>query len=975
MSSISLSSTLLCRLCLKSCVVYNHLYKDNQEKSNVYSIASKYFGPQIIDSSHGQPVICTECWLQIKEFHQFKQTVVGAHFRISNLCPKTGMVKSGVPQKVFVIAHKNVPPGDDTKYYDIYVVDDDNYTPRNVVENIGPHSSPNEINVSQQTKEGLRSDEFVIQTMDLDINSQAYQLGKANEHMDIDYEKKHAEQRRDEQEYVPERNIIDPLSLCQIEVGTEGIKGNVKYTSYLSSVDGKFYTVAEEDSNQNNGEEIYHAEDKTLEIQKARRRVIDLENEIALLFPELPCLHCETKCVSFKLLQDHYSLYHPNERCFVICCNYNFFRRSDLADHVAVHLNKVNHKSDKTGRKNFKSEAIKHNRCPRTNPHKQEYISKLDLLLEQMKINLQCGLCNTPCPSFKHMKYHFRVKHEDDITHIVCCGQKIYDYDHIAEHMLRHQEVKGPFVCEVCHMSFEEKSFLNDHMVMHVSSIYNSQREQEELETVSSNKAPQEKVTTNKRRCGAMLDYDIAQWMPDIQCLHCEVTCKSFALLQEHYRENHPEHRCVAACCKYKFSRKSELAEHIRYHLNPKEFTCEKCGKSLRDRKSLEKYHVCPKHIRTLNRSSAKNTLKIDALLKQLKISLECGLCNRLSPNYKLLLAHYRLKHSNEEFQGVCCGIQFLNENSIEEHILNHQELKGNYVCNTCQMSFVRETHLNAHMDAHKNTPIGGDEEENCEQTLPEIGALSADYDLSADDEPSENELEKRPTRRSVKELDNAIAKWMPILQCEYCGKTFKTYTLLLMHHKLHHSARRCYVECCQVQFMYRNKLAEHVLQAHINPKAYICKICNIQLSCTFGLKDHMQRCHFENSKYHLKRLEALLGRMQVSLECGECRRPCSTYKLLQSHFRDQHTDKTCHIVCCEKMFNQPKVIREHMLLHRKLTNNFKCPICPMSFKWEMDLNYHVDVHSRPAIDNAKHTGEESTIISNASTSSIKEAS
>lgn len=76
--------------------------------------------------------------------------------------------------------------------------------------------------------------------------------------------------------------------------------------------------------------------------------------------------------------------------------------------------------------------------------------------------------------------------------------------------------------------------------------------------------------------------------------------------------------------------------------------------------------------------------------------TLECVVCHKGFPRYKLLLAHFHEQHSNEKFVLTCCNLRFDTRARFEEHIRVHLNPEA-FKCKRCSETFKWKISLTRH--------------------------------------------------------------------------------------------------------------------------------------------------------------------------------------------------------------------------------------------------------------------------------------
>ncbi|XP_075158571.1 uncharacterized protein LOC142231810 [Haematobia irritans] len=591
---------------------------------------------------------------------------------------------------------------------------------------------------------------------------------------------------------------------------------------------------------------------KTMGRSRIKRGPALLDYEISQYMPNLQCIYCDDTYRNFKELQNHCNENHPEDPCLVACCDKKFKGRSDLAEHVRFHLNPQEFiKRNYSKTKQTKVLPMKFHESTEHAGGLEKLLSdkiaaELDIILSTINMSLKCGVCLRPSSTYKQLLAHFELWHSDQDTHVSCCGRKFFDPVNIEKHFLMHKQSDGSYICQICYMPFKEEVYLICHMSEHKSTPIQNDNPKDETVTLNLQASTDKELVIGeelevsksetkklKRSRSADIDNIIAKWKPLLPCSFCEQTCPNFVLLKEHYEKCHPGKRCIVQCCNFNFSRRWELGEHLQFHTNPKsENTCKICGKWLRNRFSIDN-HMRSVHIGKHNRLPKKDTLKVDVLLTEMKVDLECGVCARPCSSYTRLLSHFRLRHMEQICHIKCCGQMFYHHNDIEQHISKHKNMKADFVCEICKMSFELEEYVKSHIGMHNAEAIGED-------------------DMSED--------ECLTKRKHALTLDEKIAQWRPTLKCEICSEKCHTFTELRRHFGTTHPDVQCYVKCCNHQFRTRFTLMKHatehqkVSSFHKNNDDLQCKICHKVYGKRCSLRIHMSNVHKKYYSYRTKR-------------------------------------------------------------------------------------------------------------------------
>lgn len=95
----------------------------------------------------------------------------------------------------------------------------------------------------------------------------------------------------------------------------------------------------------------------------------------------------------------------------------------------------------------------------------------------------------------------------------------------------------------------------------------------------------------------------------------------------------------------------------------------------------------------------------------------------------------------------------------------------------------------------------------------------------------------------------------------------------------------------------------------------------------------------------------------EYKLECHICNAPLSDFRLLKSHYQNEHETKG-YAMCCGKKFPKKTLLIDHLRVHKD-PNHFKCSLCIKTFETRRGLELHADAHKpRERIYNCDECGK-----------------
>ncbi|KAM5538163.1 hypothetical protein V8D89_008050 [Ganoderma adspersum] len=214
-------------------------------------------------------------------------------------------------------------------------------------------------------------------------------------------------------------------------------------------------------------------------------------------------------------------------------------------------------------------------------------------------------------------------------------------------------------------------------------------------------------------------------------------------------------------------------------------------------------------------------------------------------------------RHYSCTFKG--CTKTYTKLSRLAEHERSHTGDRP-FVCNVCNKSYLRETHLQAHARTH----------------LPSSAKQFACSEQG-------------------------------------CGKRFWTSQHLTVHTELHRGEKpfKCTEERCDSVFSKHHQLREHICTVHSPPgtKPYRCE----HLGCTKSFATNQKLT--AHSKTHDDKRYTCVHSSCLSPE-GTDPTYYPTWSALQHHIRTVHPPTCPYASCNDKTFSQQKGLRAHLKIH-----------------------------------------------------------
>lgn len=188
-------------------------------------------------------------------------------------------------------------------------------------------------------------------------------------------------------------------------------------------------------------------------------------------------------------------------------------------------------------------------------------------------------------------------------------------------------------------------------------------------------------------------------------CKICELDCKTYYTLRTHVKAEHKPQPYDICCDKPLHTAPRLLYDHIRYHLDPDSFKCQKCGVRYGHSRALnshiQDYHVadpnsficdvCGKGFGTYNRVKDHKKSHTDLV--------ECEHCGKSECSTN----RDALKLVNNIF----ISFSEMTERCLPTHIKSQHEMEVNCICDLCGRGFPKMALLIGHISDHGG-PHGG---------------------------------------------------------------------------------------------------------------------------------------------------------------------------------------------------------------------------------------------------------------------------
>lgn len=249
------------------------------------------------------------------------------------------------------------------------------------------------------------------------------------------------------------------------------------------------------------------------------------------------------------------------------------------------------------------------------------------------------------------------------------------------------------------------------------------------------------------------------------------------------------------------------------------------------------------------------------------------GDCTKSYVNNAHLQRHKRTAHTKNPSKqllyctGTDCAAYFDSTAKLKSHLLKvHGGVQREYICEHCDVKFVRKSKLRLHMFTHTgNYRYRCDA---CDKGFFQMGHLTRH--------------QKTHAQRKCDKCEEIFTKWSLLMahkrtahttedenKCGVCGKVCQSKRSLKYHSKVHVDiGDRMVFECtfvdCPKFFFKRSSMLAHYKSTHENKK-FICTVegCERELSTKQKLNNHVKVVHDKNSS----------DRTKLKIKCNRAKR------------------------------------------------------------------------------------------------------
>ncbi|XP_045781716.1 zinc finger protein 28-like isoform X3 [Maniola jurtina] len=311
-------------------------------------------------------------------------------------------------------------------------------------------------------------------------------------------------------------------------------------------------------------------------------------------------------------------------------------------------------------------------------------------------------------------------------------------------------------------------------------------------------------------------------------------------------------------------------------------YKCFVCAKAFLDT-SLLREHSVRDHTAKDYKTELNNRVR-DKILKVDVTSLQCKVCESISPNLHALKTHLKdhnkkidpefkdnmipFKLGGDDFQCQLCEEKFLKLRLLIMHMSKHF---NNYSCETCGAVFVSLHLLRRHLQTHKAGTFPCEVcdkvfSNSAKRTMHVRGVHLKQWPRTCPICPERFNSNYQRTKH-LRVVHNQTSG---VFKCETCGREYDLKYQLLVHIRSVHMQERTQ-ECgiCHSRFFSKYCLSRHMV-IHTGQKNFKCEVCGKPYARRANLKEHMKS--HENG--HV---------------CTVCCQDCGDHASLANHMSHSH--------------------------------------------------------------------------------------
>ncbi|XP_063073518.1 zinc finger protein 3-like [Engraulis encrasicolus] len=340
----------------------------------------------------------------------------------------------------------------------------------------------------------------------------------------------------------------------------------------------------------------------------------------------------------------------------------------------------------------------------------------------------------------------------------------------------------------------------------------------------------------------------------------------------------------------------------------------------------------------------------------------QCPHCSRSFAYYSEFLRHQRQSHQRLYLRKAAtfpCGDCERTFDSLTA-LKQHQKPKKKPIkCSRCGQTFERLCGFMSHQATHQDDP-------------PDPTPASAPS-TSTEERPTADIEDEPVTKISATECRFCGLNFFTTLElkdhlmthtelnphrCSLCHKSFAHRYTLVAHMAMHKGDKPCLCETCGKSFYTIQHLKAHMKLHKVSSEKATCPYCGKTLSTEQNLRTHIRihtgerpfvcaQCGKGFNEAATLRTHMLWHSGEKPFRCGVCDKAFVTKSLRNWHQRSHTGDIPRRHVCstCGKTFVRRACWKKHLVVHTG-ERNFRCPLCPNTYKRKSHLDIHIKKHN-----------------------------
>ncbi|XP_050074443.1 zinc finger protein 883-like [Anopheles maculipalpis] len=279
---------------------------------------------------------------------------------------------------------------------------------------------------------------------------------------------------------------------------------------------------------------------------------------------------------------------------------------------------------------------------------------------------------------------------------------------------------------------------------------------------------------------------------------------------------------------------------------------------------------------------------------------LTCDLCSASLSDFNDLHKHYKLEHNVKGYLR-CCNRMIHKKCWMIEHLQLHIN-PNTFRCEQCAKNYSSSKVLKEHMkEVHASNEQRSIPCTKCQKTFVSRSHLNAHFMVAHGTVPCPQCEKVLASQGSLRKHLVAVHGEGEKHVCEVCARIFRSKQCLDAHRKEH-----------------EGRQLEDKVQ---------CEQCKVWLMNKYCLRKHVRRMH--------------LQKQEEEVECETCGKMAPNREALSNHIRRTHREKPLECNWCDKKFNRPHHMREHVAIHHTGEQLYGCSHCTERFNTNNKLYLH----------------------------------